>query len=357
MRGGEKVLEQLCHLFSDAEIHCLVYAKEHLAEAIKSRRIHGSFLQKSAFARKNYKQLLPLHPIAIGAMKVPEDTSIVICSDASMIKGIRVPASCKVICYCHSPPRYLWEMADEYAEQSSEMGFFKRLVFKTVIPYCKRFDFRSAQRVDRFIANSHFVASRIKKYYGKDSTVIYPPVSVGDFDHKRLRQNFYLAVSELVPYKRIELLVEAFNRSGLELRVIGDGSELEKLRAAAGSNITFLGSQPFDVVKDHFETCRAFLFPGLEDFGITPVEAQAAGAPVVAFGKGGALETVIDGKTGVHFSEQTADAINAALSKLDSLYSCGNLAMKCRENALKFESEEFRKEFRNECSSVLNINV
>ena len=285
-----------------------------------------------------------------------KNAKLVIASDASMIKGIPVSADAKLVCYCHSPPRYIWEMPEAYSNKNSGMGLFARTIFRLAIPFCKWFDRRSAKRVDLFIANSSFVASRIERYYCTPSIVVYPPVSYEEFDFDRPRKEFFLMVSELVPYKRVDIAVHAFNKNGLPLVIIGDGTERKRLEALAGPNIQFLGRQPFDVLRDHYQTCRAFIFPGLEDFGITPLEAQAAGAPVIAFGSGGPLETVIAGKTGIFFDTQTADSLNEAIADLNSLpyWQQDTLALTCRRNAEAFGADRFRREIVAAISTVVD---
>lgn len=354
MRGGEKVLEQLCLMFPAAPIRCLVFAREELSEIIKRHSISGSLLQPMRFLHRFYKQLLPFHPFAISRMAVPHSTKLVVSSDASMIKGVRVPEDCLLVCYCHSPPRYIWEMADQYANKNAGMGALAQLAFRLTIPKCKRFDAKSANRVDLFIANSAFVADRIRKFYQRDSVVVHPPVEIDEFDCTRQRSGSYLVVSELVPYKRVDLAIEAFNKNGLPLIVIGDGPERKRLEQLAGDNITMLGRQPFNVLKEHYETCRAFVFPGLEDFGITPLEAQASGAPVLAFGQGGALETVVNGQTGIYFDTQSVESLNGAVAALESMYEQRGeqLSKDCRMNAERFGNQRFRREIH---AAILNL--
>ncbi len=341
MRGGERVLEQFCQLFPTADIYCLVATNRNLSPALRPHKLRPSYLNVLPGAVRYYKQLLPLHPLALCTLRVKRDTRLILVSDASMIKALSVGKQTTLVCYCHSPPRYLWEMKESYKQQSSGLSSLGKLVFDMTVPYCRRFDYRAAQRVDYFIANSEFVQARIRKYYGKESVVINPPVEVESFAWQRPREDFCLVVSELVPYKRIDIAVEAFNRSGRRLVIIGDGSERKRLQQIAQPNVEFLGRQPFEVLKQHYETCRAFIFPGIEDFGITPVEAQAAGSPVVAFSQGGALETIVDGKTGVFFHEQTAEALQACLQKhAQSLSEIR--ADDCRANAEHYRPEIFR---------------
>ena len=353
MRGGEKVLEQFCQLFPNADIYSLVASKEKLSDIIRRHRIHVSMLGKVPFATERYKPLLPFHPAAISSMRMDAGTRLAICSDAAMIKGIRLGDEAKLVCYCHSPPRYLWEMQSSYKSQSSGLGKLGGYVFDSVVPYCQRFDFNAAQRVDLFIANSKFVQSRIKKYYNKDSVVVNPPVDVESFHHLNQRSDFYLLISELVPYKRIDLAVEAFNACGKKLVVIGDGSERKSLESRANSNITFLGRQPFDVLRKHYETCRAFVFPGVEDFGITPVEAQAAGSPVIAFGQGGALETVVAGQTGYFFEEQSVECLLQAIIDFENRGPDAIRPEDCRENAERYHPAIFRRRMLESLGSFL----
>lgn len=355
MRGGEKVLQEFCKMFPRAVVGCLAFDSRGLSKEINQHSIQGSCLQRFRLARKYYKELLPLHPLAISSMRVAQKAKLVIASDASMIKGMPVSADAKLVCYCHSPPRYIWEMPEAYTNKNSGMGWIARAIFRLAISLCKRFDRQAAKRVDLFIANSRFVASRIEKYYCAPSIVVHPPVACEQFDFGCPRKEFFLVVSELVPYKRVDLAVDAFNESGLPLVIIGDGPERKRLEALAGANIQFLGRQPFSVLRDHYQSCRAFIFPGLEDFGITPLEAQAAGAPVVAFGSGGALETVVDGKTGIFFDSQAADCLNQAIADLNVLAESkeDTLAETCRRNAEGFGVDRFREEIVAAIASLI----
>jgi glycosyltransferase involved in cell wall biosynthesis len=236
-------------------------------------------------------------------------------------------------------------MQEAYMVHTSGLNPVSRLLFRATVPYVRNFDFHAAQRVDHFIANSRFVAERILKCYGKKATVIHPPVNIADFQPDGNRDDFYLIVSELVPYKRIDLAVDAFNHLGKKLVVIGGGSELEALRSRAKPNITFLGRQPEFVLKYHYEHCRAFLMPGIEDFGITPLEAQSAGAPVIAYGEGGTLETVIEGKTGRFFREQTPQSLVEAVGAFEQERH-QYLPSVARRQAEKFSPARFRKQMK-----------
>lgn len=239
-------------------------------------------------------------------------------------------------------------MQSTYAENSENIGTIGRAIFNWVVPRNRTFDYAAAQRVDRFIANSSFVADRIRRCYGREAEVIYPPVAVDDFEWKRPAENFYLLVTQLTPYKRADLAVKAFTAMGKRLVVIGGGSELKSLQKLAGPSVELLGKQPFKVVKDHFERCRAFISPQIEDFGITAVEAQAAGKPVIAFRSGGALESVVEGQTGLFFDEQTPESLALAVNKFESMkgLTSKDWATPCRMNAENYRPEQFRGKIR-----------
>ena len=344
-RGGEKVLAQFHLLFPRAPIATLVCRRGGLPGIELGSQFITSPLQKIPYAERFYKNFLPAHAWAFNRLAVPDSTRLVISSDASMVKGLHLPNRARQVCYCHSPARYLWDMQEVYAKNASNLGFIGRAVFRWTVPRARQFDYERAQRVDRFIANSTFVAERIKRFYNREAAVIYPPVEVESFDWKTPPENFYLYVGQLVPYKRVDIAVTAFNRLQLPLVIIGEGSELGFLKALAGSTIKFLGRQPFDVIKDYFQRCRAFLNPQLEDFGITAVEAQASGRPVIAYRAGGALESVVEGKTGVFFNEQTPESMIEAVRSFENEPSLIQ-PQACRQNAERFGPERFRLEIK-----------
>jgi glycosyltransferase involved in cell wall biosynthesis len=344
MRGGEKVLEQFCLLFPESTITMLVADKSRLEGAIRSAPVRTSFLQAIGGARY-YKKMLPLFPLAAGSLTVGCGASLVLSSDASVIKGFRLAPGVPQVCYCHSPPRYLWDLQETYERNTSEMNALARLAFRATVPFVRNFDRRAASSVTNFIANSEFVRARIREFYGRDATVVHPPVDVAAFDPGLPRSDSYLVVSHLVPYKRIDIAVDAFNQLGRPLTIIGEGSEFNALKSRAQPNIRFLGSRPFEELKRHYETCRAFIFPGIEDFGITPLEAQAAGAPVIAFRAGGALETVVENKTGLFFDEQTPQALAGAVHDFERKAAMFDPA-RARENAVRFGPGRFRQEIK-----------
>jgi glycosyltransferase involved in cell wall biosynthesis len=343
MRGGEKVLEQICQVLPGAPIYTLVARPTKLSHHLDDHVIRTSWLQRLPGGVRNYKKLLPFFPLAVSSLKVKEPVDLVVSSDASVIKGLTIPTGVPHICYCHSPPRYLWDLQKDYAQSAESGGVIGRAIFNRVVPYVREFDRQAAGRVTHFIANSEFVRQRIRDAYGREAEVIHPPVELKEFTVAPEKpDDFHLVVSQLVPYKRIDFAVEAFNRLRRKLIIIGEGSERARLEKMAGPTITFLGSQPQTVLRDHYQRCRALIFPGVEDFGITPLEAQASGRPVVAYHEGGALETVREGLTGLFFAQQTAESLVDAVQRIDKMAFD---PAECRRNAELFSPEDFREKF------------
>jgi glycosyltransferase involved in cell wall biosynthesis len=317
MRGGEKILEVLCELYPDATLFTLLHNEGAMSAAIERMKIKTSFIQHLPLKSVKYRNYLPLMPRAIESMDFSR-YDLIISSSHAVAKGA-IPGSNAVhICYCHTPMRYLWDQYDEYFGKE-HAGLATRMVMSVVAPHLRGWDVGSSGRVHHFIANSRNVADRIARFYCRHSDVIYPPVNASQFFLSEKNDGYYLVVSALVPYKKIDLAIKAFNISGERLVVVGSGPEKKKLTKLAGRNIEFLGWQHDTELVKLYAGCRALIFPGEEDFGIVPLEAMASGKPVVAFGKGGALETVVaDGEnpTGVFFHEQTADALLAAVKSL-----------------------------------------
>jgi glycosyltransferase involved in cell wall biosynthesis len=347
MRGGEKVLESLAALFPGVPIYTLVASKARIHGELRNHGWSCSPLQRLPGAISLYKKLLPLFPIAISRLKVDSNIKFLISSDASVIKGLRCPKGIPHVCYCHSPPRYLWDLASEYQCSAEAGNAIGRFLFRVVTPYVREFDRRAARTVTAFIANSRFVQDRIKSCYQRDSVVIHPPVNVNDFSGDvRESDHFYLIVSQLVPYKKVDIAVIACTQLGRTLIIIGEGSERKRLEAMAGPTVTFLGAQPLSVLREHYRRCRAFLFPGIEDFGIAPLEAQAAGRPVLAFRGGGALETIIDQETGFFFDKQTPADLSACIRRFEVMEHMLSSAA-CRANAGRFSPARFRAEIKS----------
>ncbi len=347
MRGGEKVIEALCKLYPQADIFTHVYQPDATSAIIKRHRIKTSFISKFPKAARFYKSYLPLMPMALEQLDL-RGYDLIISSESGPSKGIIPPPDSVHICYCHSPMRYVWNMFHDYRDRSN---FLTRLLMPIISHYIRNWDVISATRVHNFIVNSANVGKRVSTYYRRDSEVIYPPVETTAFeivDGSKV-SDYYLMVGELVAYKRPDLAIEAFNKTGKKLVIIGGGEMLKELKALAKSNVTFLGSQPFEQLKHHYSRCRALIFPGEEDFGIVPVEAMASGRPVIAYGKGGALETVVDGLTGIFFKTQSVEAIIDAIERLESMKIDPHAIA---AHAAKFDETVFlskMKNFVNKC--------
>ncbi len=346
MRGGEKCLEVFCELYPDAPVHTLLAFPERVSETIRSHPLYSSFLQKMPAVETRYRHYLPLFPVAIERLKLG-DIDVVLSSSHAVAKGVRVPPGALHISYVHTPMRYVWDMFDQYFSPAT-VGSLQLAVIRLVAARIRRWDVRTAARVHHFIANSHYVAERIHRIYGRDAAVIHPPVETARFLPSLRDDGSFLVVSALVPYKRVDLAVAAANREGFPLRVIGDGPERARLEAIAGPTVRFEGWLPDAGIEEAYATCHALLFPGEEDFGIVPVEAMACGKPVIAFGRGGATETVIEGLSGTLFPEQSAESLSEAIIRFETLHFD---AAAIRAHAETFDREVFRKriaEFVNE---------
>lgn len=340
-RGGEAVVANLIELFPAADLYVHVcdeqLVRQTLGPGFKGR-IVTSLISRLPGAKRYYQKYLPFMPFALEQWDLTE-YDLVISSESGPAKGIITRPDALHVCYCHSPMRYLWDMYHEYLGKT---GRLTRCIFPIVAHWLRTWDVMTANRVDTFVANSSFVASRILKYYRREAEVIYPPVNVDEFSHKELRDDFYLCLGQLVPYKRVDLAVDAFNQLNLKLVVIGEGEQLFELQARAAPNVEFVGRQPFAVVKKYLERCKGLIFPGVEDFGIVPVEAMAAGAPVIAYGRGGVLDTVVDGVTGVFFHEQSVGALMEAVQRVEE----GTIQFaveRLREHAIAFDKKIFRE--------------
>jgi len=336
MRGGEKALEAIAALRPEAAIHTLVCDPPRLSAALRARDIRTSWLDALPGATRRYPQLLPLHPAAYASLDL-RGADLVLTNDSSLAKTVRVPPGAVHVCYCLTPPRYLWDMPDVYL---ARVGPFQRAVAATLLPRLRRLDREAAGRVRHFIAISEHVRERIRRHYGRESVVIYPPVE--PFDPPPVPPGgFYLAVGQLVPYKRMDLAVEAAKQLGRRLVVIGEGPERGRLESIAGPGTSFLGWQDDATVRRHYAACRALLFPGEEDFGIVPVEAQMAGRPVIAFRKGGALETVVEHETGLFFDRPEPGALAETMLFFERREGDFDPAH-ARRNAMRFRPAVFR---------------
>jgi glycosyltransferase involved in cell wall biosynthesis len=317
MRGGEKCLEVMCELFPDAPIYTLLSLPENLSETITKHPIHTSFIQRLPSAEARYRNYLPLFPRAIESFSLGQ-ADLVVSSSHAVAKGIIVPDKALDISYIYTPMRYVWDMFEQYFS-IDKVGYTKRAVIQLFARRLRNWDVKTSSRVHHFIAISEYIRDRIKRHYNRDSDVIYPPVDTKRFQPTHSPDGSYLVVSALVPYKRVDLAVEVFNVNGLPLRIIGDGPELNALKARAKQNISFHGWVDDPSLEIEYANAKALIFPGEEDFGIVPVEAMASGTPVLAYGKGGALETVVHGKTGIHFPEQTISSLNKAIDSFEHM--------------------------------------
>ena len=343
MRGGEKVVEELCNMFPQADIFTHVARPERLSARIREHRIVESFIGRLPGAKSHYQSYLPFMPRALEGFDLT-GYDLVISSEAGPAKGVICDPDATHVCYCHSPMRYIW---DQYHVYRAGAGTLARLAMPWMAHGLRVWDQTSAARVDHIVSNSSFIQRRVAKSWGRESEVIHPPVDLEAFapaTDPAAISNRYLYVGELIGYKRPDLVVDAFNASGRALTIIGDGAERRRLQQKAGPNIRFLGRAPFEVLKHEYAHCRALVFPGVEDFGIVPLESMASGRPVIAFGKGGALETVLDGVTGSFFYRPTAEALNTAIQhfETDLLNDLDHDAM--ARHVTQFGRNRFRKE-------------
>ncbi|MDJ0919683.1 MAG: glycosyltransferase [Henriciella sp.] len=317
MRGGERVLEAFSEMFPDADIFTHIVQRDQLSDQLNRHDIKTTFISKMPFANRHYQKYLPFMPRALEELDL-SDYDLVISSESGPAKGVIVRPDAFHLCYCHSPMRYIWDLYPHYLNAS---GFLARQVFPGIAHRLRTWDVSTAARVDQFVANSSFVRQRINKYYRRDSEVVFPPVAVDEFEAAAVDGpgDYYLAAGELVGYKRFDLVVEAFTKLGKPLVVVGEGEQAKQLKKVAGDTITFADRVSFSELKQRFGACKALVFPGEEDFGMVPVEVMAAGRPVIAYGRGGALDTVVDGKTGLLFHEQTVEALIAAIETFETM--------------------------------------
>lgn len=347
--GAEKVLAELLQMYPQADLFCLVdFLPEKDRAFLEGHKITTSFLQKLPRAKNKYRSYLPLMPLAVEQFDL-SSYDLVISSSHCVAKGVLTGPDQVHISYVHSPIRYAWDLQGEYLQQAGLSTGWKGWLAKGILHYMRIWDSRTAAGVDAFIANSAFIGRRIWKCYRREAAVVYPPVDTEKFSVCSVKEDFYLAASRMVPYKKIDVLAEAFQKMpDKRLVIIGDGPEMEKVRAKAGKNVEILGYQPDDVLRDYLQRAKAFLFAAQEDFGILPVEAQAAGTPVIAYGKGGILETVRplgeECPTGVFFAQQDAAVVCKAIDLFEenqTKFSAEN----CRKQAEKFTRRVFQKEF------------
>ncbi len=340
--GAENVLRIFHEMYPEAPIFTLVYNKEQANPAFKDADVRTSFIQKFPFGVRLYQAALPFMATAVEKFDLSE-FDVVLSSASAFAKGVITTPQTIHICYCHSPTRYLWSDAHSYYKELR----YNRLI-KIMIPFAltrlRQWDRLAADRVDKFIANSRYVKRRIEKYYKADSDIIYPPIETEKFHIADKIEDYYFTLGRLVAYKRYDLTIKAFNKIGRPLKIAGDGPELEYLKKIAGPNIEFLGRVSDEERRELYAKCQAFIFPQEEDFGITPLEAMAAGRPVIAYGRGGALESVVPGKTGVLFPAQT---VSNVVNALNNFWPQRFNPQEIREHALKFSTEKFKGKISN----------
>ncbi|MDR8478329.1 glycosyltransferase family 4 protein [Serratia nevei] len=347
--GAESVIKELVALYPSSKLYSVIdFISDEERIAFLNKKSKTTFIQKLPFSKGNYQLYLPLMPLAIEQMDVSSH-DIVISSCHAVSKGVLTGPDQLHISYIHSPMRYAWDLQHQYLKESGLERGVKGLLVKWLLHKMRIWDLRTVNGVDHMVANSHFIARRVKKVYGRDVDVIYPPVAIERFKLITKKDDYYITASRMVPYKRIDLIVEAFKKMPeKKLFVVGDGPEMEKIKRHKSDNIEILGYQPNDVLQDLMGRAKAFVFAAEEDFGIVVVEAQACGTPIIAYGRGGALETVrpygSQNATGVFFHEQTPEDIMSAVEKFESIQD--DLSPEnCRSNALRFSAHRFREEF------------
>lgn len=337
--GSEKVVKVFHDIYPDAPVYVLIHDKHKMPDEYNSMDVRTSYLQKIPFAKSKYQNLLPLMPGAVERYDLSE-YDLVLSSSTCCAKGVLTKADTLHICYCHTPMRYGWDLYFDYLKNKNRL---MRWIISSQMKNIRLWDRLSADRVDYFIANSNNVARRIAKNYRRESDVIYPPVETDFYTPGDEDDDFYLIVSRLVPYKKVDIAIEAFNQLGFPLVIIGAGPEYKRYKSMAKDNIKLLGHLSDVEVRDYYQRCKAFIFPGEEDFGITPVEAQACGRPVIAYAKGGVLETVVDHSTGLFFHDQCAKSLKDAVLDFEK-YAKGFDKLSIRKHAEKFSASRFKNE-------------
>ena len=345
--GAEKCVESFTNVWDDFEIYGLI---DFLSDAnrdkiLKGKYAHTSFVQKLPSAKKKYRNYLPLFPFAIEQFDL-SSYDVVLSSSHAVAKGVLTHSNQLHISYVHTPIRYAWDLYHQYLHESGLNHGLKGILAKYFLDKIRLWDVSTANRVDHYIANSHYIARRIKKAYGKSSDVIYPPVDIDKFALRESKSDFYLTASRMVPYKKIDLIVEAFSQTDKKLLVIGDGPDMGKIKSKASKNIELLGFLDDKTMADLMGQAKAFVFAAEEDFGIAPVEAQACGTPVICFGRGGTLETVREGISGLYFMEQNIRELLAAVDRFEQSYDKFD-PIKIRENSLKFSRTRFEYEIKS----------
>lgn len=350
--GAERVVEVFHEMFPEAPVFTSIYLSEKMPSAFRAMDIRTSFMQKFPFLHKHAKKYFLFYPLAFRSFNL-QDYDLILSSSSSYAKGIRTTQRSVHICYCHTPARFIWRY-ENYIEQENFPSIIKGLIKFFVKIFLKGWDLRANKGVDYFIANSHYIKGRIASAYARSSDVIYPPVTVDQFSVSQEVGDYFLVVSRLNTYKKIDIAIEAFNALGKPLYIVGDGPYRRYLQEIAKDNIHFMGKVSEQALLNYFSRCRAYILPGEEDFGITPVEAQACGRPVIAYGRGGVLETVIDGVSGVFFQDQTKESLIDGIHRFEFLI--GSLdPSKIRQHAEQFSVERFKHELMTFIEDKLKV--
>jgi len=339
MGGAERVILALHKLYPNAPIYTSIYNRVNLPQ-FSEADVRTSFLQSMPGAKHRHQRYLAQMPLAFESFDL-DDYDVVISSSHSCAKGVITKPDTLHVSYCHSPPRYLWDGSHQYVNEYPWPKILKKTLIPSILHHLRIWDRAAADRVDLYVANSHYVASRIEKYYRHDSRVIHPPVELQPFEVVE-KDDYYLAVGRLIPYKRFDLIVQAFNELKRPLKIVGVGNQLKKLQKLASSNVEFLGMVSEESLHSYYKYAKALIFPQVEDFGITPLEAMGAGCPVIAYGAGGALETVKDKESGLFFDEQTVESLGEAVRTFEAMHFDPAVV---RAQAEKFDSEVFAREF------------
>ncbi len=341
MRGGERVLENLLGMYPGADIFTHVHNPEKMSDIIRSAQVRESFIAKLPGARKHYQKYLPLMPMALEELDLRE-YDMVISSESGPAKGVITRPDALHVCYCHSPMRYLW---DHYHDYKSSAGRMSRMVMPLMFHRLRQWDVSSASRVDGFIANSNFIARRIRRVWGRQARVVHPPVAIDEFKPSENVTDRYLWVSQMTPYKRADLAMEAFNRLGVRALMVGDGEMYKYVKKNAGPNVEVRQRLSFPELKEAYATSRALVFTPEEDFGIVPVEANASGRPVIAYGRGGARDSIVEGETGLFYNEHTVEGLMDAIARFEE-WEPDFKPANAIANAARFSPANFDKGFR-----------
>ena len=350
MRGGEKVIESILDIYPNSRIITNIFNKKNISEKLRSCNVETTLINSLPFSSKFYQYYLPLYPFALNRVSI-DSADIVISSESGPAKGIKISNKIPHICYTHSPMRYIWDMQDEYFGRG-----LKRKILQPIINYLQKWDFITAQKVDYIVANSRYVQKRIKRVWNRDSIVIHPPVKTKNIELNEDIGDHYLLFGQHVKYKKSELAIQAFNENRKKLIVMGGGEELPFLKSISNDNISFLGKVNENVKQQYLSSCKALIFPGIEDFGIIPVEAMSYGRPVIAYKEGGSAETVIDQITGLFFDHQTIKSLNEKIIMFESIENQFS-SKAISEHAKEFDESVFKTKFKqyvDDCVSDFN---